>query len=116
MPVPKEVGIIVEVDQVRLEGNREPNPPIKVLKAPGVERGCRKGEKGAGVLVVPMEVPMEDRGCPVGCRGDCVNRSTFVDLGEGLAVVIREVMEVLEWVGLGDDGAITLDSRERPKN
>jgi hypothetical protein len=107
--VPKELGKIVEVDQgVRLAGSREPNPPIKGVKVPGVERGCRKGEKA-------VVVPMEDGGCTVECRGDWVNRSTFAVLGEGLAVVIREETEALDCVGLGDDGAVTLVSLGRPK-
>jgi hypothetical protein len=105
--VPKELGKIVEVDQGgRLAGSREPKPPIKGVKVLGVERGCRKGEKG-------VVAPMEDGGCIVECRGDCVNRSTFVALGEGLAVVIREETEALDCVGLGDDGTFTLDGRPK---
>ena len=110
--MPKELGKIVEVDQgERLAGSREPKPPIKGVKVLGVERCCRKGEKRAGLLVVPIE----DGGCTVECRGECANKSTVVVLGEGLAVVIREETEALDCVGLGDDGAITLDSRGRPK-
>lgn len=110
--MPKEVGKIVEVDQgARLAGSREPKPPINGLKVLGVVRGCRKGEKVVGLLVVPMEV-----GCwTAESRGDSANGSTFVGRGDGLAVVIREETEALDCVGLGGDGAITLDSRGRPK-
>lgn len=109
--MPKELGKIVEVDQgVRLAGSREPKPPIKGLKVLGVERGCRKGEK-VGLLVVPMEVGS----WTTECRGESANGSTLVVRGEGLAVMTREETEALDCVGLGDDGAITLDSRGRPK-
>ena len=110
--MPRELGKIVDVDQgARLAGSREPKPPIKGLKLLGVERGCRKGEKVEGLLVVPMEV-----GCwTVECRGDSANGSTLVVLGDGLAVVILDETEPLDCVGLGGDGAITLDSRGRPK-
>jgi len=107
-----ELGKIVEVDQgVRLAGSREPKPPIKGLKVLGVERGCLKGEKVVGLLGVPMEVGS----WTTECRGDSAIGSTLVVRGEGLAVVILEETEALDWVGLGDDGAITLDSRGRPK-